>query len=631
MALAWLLLSVRCTKNQHTTLWWLCRGFCSVSDVQKNNIQHCDGIVVASAQCQMYKKTTYNTVMALSWLLLSVRCTKKQYTTLWWLCHGFCSVSDVQTTIYNTVMALSWLCHGFCSVPDVQKNNIQHCDGFVMASAQCQMYKKTIYNTVMALSWLLLSVRCTNNNIQHCDGFVMALSWLLLSVRCTKKQHTTLWWLCHGFCSVSDVQKNNIQHWLCHGFYSVSDVQKNNIQHCDGFVVASAQCQMYKKTTYNTVMALSWLLLSVWCTKKQYTTLWWLCRGFCSVSDVKQYTTLWWLCHGFCSVSDVQTTIYNTVMALSWLCHGFCSVSDVQKNNMQHCDGFVMASAQCQMYKKTIYSTVMALSWLLLSVRCTKKQYTTLWWLCRGFCSVSDVQKNNIQHCDGFVMASAGFCSWLLLSVRCTNNNIQHCDGFVMALSWLLLSVRCTKKQHTTLWWLCHGFCSVSDVQNNNIQHCDGFVMASAQCQMYKKTIYNTVMALSWLLLNVRCTKKQHTTLWWLCHGFCSVSDVQKNNIQHCDGYAVASAQCQMYNNIQHCDGFVMASAQCQMYKQQYTTLWWLCHGFVMASAQCQMYKKTICNIVMALSWLLLSVRCTKNRYTALWWLCHGFCSMSDV
>ena len=348
-------------------------------------------------------------------------------------------------------------------------------------------------------------------------------------------------------------------------------------------------------------MALSWLLLSVRCTKKQYTALWWLCRGFCSVSDV-------------------------------------------QKNNIQHCDGFVVASAQCQMYKKTIYSIVMALSWLLLSVRCTKKQYTTLWWLCHGFCSVSDVQKNNIQHCDGLVMASAQCqmykktiynsvmaLSWLLLSVRCTNNNIQHCDGFVMALSWLLLSVRCTKKQHTTLWWLCHGFCSVSDVQNNNIQHCDGFVMASTQCQMYKKTIYNTVMALSWLLLNVRCTKKQHTTLWWLCHGFCSVSDVQKNNIQHCDGYAVASAQCQMYNNIQHCDGFVMASAQCQMYKQQYTTLWWLCHGFVMASAQCQMYKKTICNIVMALSWLLLSVRCTKKRYTALWWLCHGFCSMSDV
>ena len=114
---------------------WLCQ----VSDVQKNN-----------------------TVMALSWLLLSVRCTK----------HGFCSMS-----IYNTV----WLCHGFahgtkqqyptlfcCSVSDVQKNNIQHCDGFVMASAQCQMYKKTTYNTVMALSWLLLSVRCTTKN-----GFVV--------------------------------------------------------------------------------------------------------------------------------------------------------------------------------------------------------------------------------------------------------------------------------------------------------------------------------------------------------------------------------------------------------------------------------------------------------------------------
>ena len=351
--------------------------------------------------------------MALPWLLLSVRCTKKQHTTLWWHCRGFCSVSDVQ------------------------KNNIQHCDGFVVASAQCQMYKKTTYNTVMALSWLLLSVRCT------------------------KKQHTTLWWLCRGFCSVSDVQKNNIQH-------------------CDGYAVASAQCQMYKK----------------------------------------QYTTLWWLCHGFCSVSDVQTTIYNTVMALSWLCHGFCSVSDVQKNNIEHCDGFVMASAQCQMYKKTIYTTVMDLS-------------------------------------------------WLLLSVRCTNNNIQH-----MALAWLLLSVRCTIKQHTTRWWLCHGFCSVSDIQKN-LQHCDGFGMASAQCQMYKKSTYNTVMALSWLLLSVRCTKKQYTTLWWLCRGFCSVSDVQKNNIQQCDG-------------------FVMASAQCQMYKQQYTTLWWLCHGFVMASALCQMYKKTI-------------------------------------
>ena len=537
MALSWLLLCARCTKKQYTTLWWLCHGFCSVSDVQKNNMQHCDGFVMASAQCQMYKKTIYSTVMTLSWLLLSVRCTKKQHTTLWWLCRGFCSVSDVQ------------------------KNNIQHCDGFVVASAQCQMYKKTTYPTVMALSWLLLSVRCTKkqyttlwwlcrgfcsvsdvqkNNLQHCDGFVMAsaqcqmykktiystvmaLSWLLLNVRCTKKQHTTLWWPCHGFCSVSDVQKNNIQH-------------------CDGFVVASAQCQMYKKTTYNTVMALSWLLLSVrykkksiynavmallWLllcvrfTKKQHTTLWWLCHGFCSVSDVKknQYTTLWWLCSGFCSVSDLQTTIYNTVMALSWLllcarctkkqyttlrwlCHGFCSVSDVQKNNMQHCDGFVMASAQCQMYKKTIYNTVMALSWLLLSVRCTKKQYTALWWLCRGFCSVSDVQKNNIQHCDGFVVASAQ-CQMYKKTIYNT----------VMALSWLLLSVRCTKKQHTTLWWLCRGFCSVSDVQNNNIQHCDGFVMASAQCQMYKKTIYNTVMALSWLLLSVRCTKKQHTTL----------------------------------------------------------------------------------------------------------------------
>ena len=198
-------------------------------------------------------------------------------------------------------------------------------------------------------------------------------------------------------------------------------------------------------------------------------------------------------------------------MALSWL---LLSVR-CKKNNIQHCDGFVMASAQCQMQY---------LWWLchVLSVRCTKKQYTTLWWLCRGFCSVSDVQK-----------------------------------------------------KHTTLWWLCHGFCSVSDVQKNNIQHCDGFVVASAQCQMYKKTTYNTVMALSWLLLSVRCTKKQHTTLWWLCRGFCSVSDVQKNNIQHCDG-------------------FVMGSAQCQMYKQQYTTMWWLCHGFVMASTLCQMYKKTI-------------------------------------
>ena len=347
MALAWLLLCVRCTIKQHTTLWWLCHGFCSVSDVQKNNIQHCNGFGVASAQCQMYKKSTYNTVMALSWLLLSVRCTKKQHTTLWWHCRGFCSVSDVQ------------------------KNNIQHCDGFVMVSAQCQMYKKTICNTVMDLSWLLLSVRCI------------------------KKQYTTLWWLCHGFCSVSDVQKNNIQH-------------------CDDFVVASARCQMYKKTTYNTVMALLWLLLSVRCTKKQYTTLWWLCRGFCSVSDV-------------------------------------------QKNNIQHCDGFVVASAQCQMYKKTTYNTVMALSWLLLSVRCTKKQYTTLWWLCRGFCSVSDVQKNNIQHCNGFVMASAQ-CQMYKKTIYST----------VMALSWVLLSVRCT---------------------NNNIQHCDGFVMASTLCQMYKKTI----------------------------------------------------------------------------------------------------------------------------------------------
>ena len=453
MALSWLLLSVRCTKKQHTTLWWLwwlC-GFCSVSDVQKNNIQHCDGIVVASAQCQMYKTTIYNTVMALSWLLLSVRCTKKQHTTLWWLCRGFCSVSDVQNnniqhcdgfvmasaqcqmqhlwvsdvqknniqhcdgfvvasaqcqmykkTIYNNVNTDGWLCHGFCSVSDVQKNNIQHCDGFVMASALCQMYKKTTYNTVMALSWLLLSVRYTKKiNIQHCDGFgvasaqcqmykkttyntVMALSWLLLSVRCTKKQYTTLWWLCRGFCSVSDVQKNNIQH-------------------CDGFVVASAQCQMYKKTIYNTVMALSWLLLSVRCTKKQYTTLWWLCRGFVMASaqcqmykkttyntvmalswlllsvrcTKKQYTTLWWLCHGFCSVSDVQTTIYNTVMALSWLCHGFYSVPDVQKNNIEHCDGFVMASAQCQMYKKTIYNTD---GFVMASAQCQmyKQQYTTL-------------------------------------------------------------------------------------------------------------------------------------------------------------------------------------------------------------------------------------------------------------
>ena len=288
----------------------------------------------------------------------------------------------------------------------------------------------------------------------------MALSWLLLSVRC----------------------------------------KKNNIQHCDGFVMASAQCQMYKKTIYNTVMALSWLLLSVRCTKKQFATLW-------------------------------------------WLCHGFCSVSDVQKNDIQHCDGFVMASAQCQMYKKTTYNTVMALSWLLLSVRCTKKQYTALWWLCRGFCSVSDVQKNNIQHCDGFVVASA----------QCQMYKITTYNT-VMALSWLLLSVRCTKKQYTTLWWLCRGFCSVSDVQKNNIQHCDGLVMASAQCQMYKKTIYSTVMALSWLLLSVRCTKKQYTTLWWLCHGFCSVSDVQKISIQRCDG-------------------FVVASALCQIYKQQYTTL----------------------------------------------------------
>ena len=160
-----------------------------------------------------------------------------------------------------------------------------------------------------------------------------------------------------------------------------------------------------------------------------------------------------------------------------------------------------MASAQCQMYKKTTYNTVMALSWLLLSVRWTKKQYTTLWWLWRGFCSVSDVQKKNIQHCDGFLMASA-------------------------------------------------------------------------QCQMYKKTTYNTVMALSWLLLSVRWTKKQYATLWWLCHGFCSVSDVQKNNMQHCDGFVMASAQCQMYKKtIYNTDGFVMASAQCQMYKQQYPTL----------------------------------------------------------
>ena len=136
-------------------------------------------------------------------------------------------------------------------------------------------------------------------------------------------------------------------------------------------------------------------------------------------------------------------------------------MSDVQKNNIQHCDGFLMASAQCQMYKKitynkkTTYNTVMALSWLQLSVRCTKKQYATLSWLCHGFCSVSDVQKNNIQHCDGFVMAST--------RVRCTNTNIQHCNGFVMV---------------------------------------------SAVCQMYKKTTYNTVMAFSWLLLSVRCTKK---------------------------------------------------------------------------------------------------------------------------
>ena len=251
----------------------------------------------------------------------------------------------------------------------------------------------------------------------------------------------------------------------------------------------------------------------------------------------------------------------------------------------------------------------MALSWLLLCVRCTKNQYTTLWWLWHGFCSVSHVQKNNIQHCDGFVMASAQ-CQvykktiyntvmalvWLLLSVRCTKKTIYNT---VMALSWLLLSVRCTKKKHTTLWWLCHGFCSVSDVQKINIQHCDGFVVASAQCQMYEKTTYNTVMALSWLLLSVRCTKKKHTTLWWLCHGFCSVSDVQKHNIQHCDGFVMASAQCQMYkkNNIQHWDGFVMASAQCQM------------------------YKKTTYNTVMALSWLLLSVRCTNNNIQH----CNGF------
>ena len=230
--------------------------------------------------------------MDLSWLLLSVRCTNNNIQH----CDGFVMAS-AQCQMYKKI-------------------NIQHCDDFVVASAQCQMYKKTIYNTVMALSWLLLSVRCT------------------------KKQYTALWWLCRGFCSVSDVQKNNIQH-------------------CDGFVMASAQCQMYKKTTYNTVMALSWLLLSVRCTKKQYTTL-------------------WWLCHGFCSVSDVQTTIYNNVMALSWLCHGFCSMSDVQTNNIQHCNGFGMASTLCQMYNKTTYNTVVALSWLLLSVRCTKKQYTTL-------------------------------------------------------------------------------------------------------------------------------------------------------------------------------------------------------------------------------------------------------------
>ena len=278
MALAWLLLCVRCTIKQHTTQ-------SALADIQKNNIQHCDGFVMASAQCQMYKKTIYNTVMALSWLLLSVRCTKKQHTTLWWLCRGFCSVSDVQKNnihgFVTVMMALSWLCHGFCSVSDVQKNNIQHCDGFVMASAQCQMYKITTYNTAMALSWLLLSVRCT------------------------KKQYTTLWWLCRGFCSVSDVQKNNIQH-------------------CDGFVVASAQCQMYKKTIYNTVMALSWLLLSVRCTN----------------------------------------------------------------NNIQHCDGFdgfVMASAQCQMQYHCDGFV------MVLSVRCTKKRYTALWWLCHGFCSMSDV------------------------------------------------------------------------------------------------------------------------------------------------------------------------------------------------------------------------------------------------
>ena len=338
MALSWLLLSVRCTKKQYTTLWWLWRGFCSVSDVQKINIQHCDGFVVASAQCQMYKKTTYNTVMALSWLLLSVRCTKKQHTTLWWLCHGLSSAQcQMYKQQYTTLWWLCWLCHGFCSVSDVQKNNIQH--GFAMASALCQMYN--------------------NNNIQHCDGFVMA---------------------------VPDVQKNNI----CNGFGMASaqcQMYKKTIYTTDGFVVASAQCQMYKKTTYNTVMALSWLLLSVRCTKKQHTTLW-------------------------------------------WLCHGFCSVSDVQKNNIQHCDGFVVASAQCQMYKKSTYNTVMALSWLLLSVRCTKKQYTTLWWLCHGFCSVSDVQKNNIQHCDGFVMA-------FLLSDRCTKKQYSNT---VMDLSWLLLT-----------------------------------------------------------------------------------------------------------------------------------------------------------------------------------------------
>ena len=88
------------------------------------------------------------------------------------------------------------------------------------------------------------------------------------------------------------------------------------------------------------------------------------------------------------------------------------------------------------------------------------------------------------------------------------------------------------------------------------------------------------------------------------------MSDVQKNNIQHCDGFGVASAQCQMYkkDNIQHCDGFVMASAQCQMYKKKKN-----CDGIVVASAQCQMY-----NIVMALSWLLLSVRCTKKQHTTL-------------